>query len=208
MSQPGYLLFLGHSLDMEKMGRYSAAVSPVYKQYRATYVGIGGPGHGTELLEGAWFDHSIVLARFPASEDVVRFWQSPESAEVRKLREGGGTFQAYSLAGENAEPPKGQPAYLISIYRPFDIEAYAAAAKAEAEMLERRGLYYLARATDQQTQSLEGQAVAFNFSIIACPTQPAATTLWNDPGYAQIRADRAKTAGVNTFLMAGMPQKG
>ena len=52
MSQPGYLLFLGHSLNMEKMVSYSAAVSPVHKQYGGTYIGIGGPGHGTELLEG------------------------------------------------------------------------------------------------------------------------------------------------------------
>jgi uncharacterized protein (DUF1330 family) len=204
MSQPGYLLFLGHTLDMEKMGRYSAAVSAVYKQYGGTYVGIGGPGRGTELLEGAWFDHSIILARFPSPEDVSRFWNSPEYTKVKALREEGGVFQAFSLKGENREPPEGQPAYLISIYRPFDADAYAAVAAAEAQIIESRGMYYLAQSSEGSTERLEGDMLEFCFSIIACPTQPSATVLWNDSAYAQIRQDRAKAAGVNTFLMAGM----
>lgn len=204
MSQPGYLLFLGHTLDMEKMGRYSAAVSAVYKQYGGTYVGIGGPGRGTELLEGAWFDHSIILARFPSSEDVSKFWNSPEYTKVKALREDGGVFQAFSLKGENREPPEGQPTYLISIYRPFDADAYAAAAAAEAAKIESRDMYYLARSTEGSTERLEGDMLEFCFSIIACPTQPSATALWNDAAHVQIRQDRAKAAGVNTFLMAGM----
>ncbi len=204
MSQPGYLLFLGHTLDMEKMGRYSAAVSAVYKQYGGTYVGIGGPGRGTELLEGAWFDHSIILARFSSSEDVSKFWNSPEYARVKPLREGGGVFHAFSLKGENREPPEGQAAYLISIYRPFDAEAYAEASAAEAEKIESRGMYYLAQAGESRVERLEGDLIDFNFSIIACPTQPSATSLWNDAGYVQIRENRAKAAGINTFLMAGM----
>lgn len=205
MSQPGYLLFLGHTLDMEKMGRYSAAVSAVYKQYGGSYVGIGGPGRGTELLEGAWFDHSVILARFPSSEDVSKFWNSPEYAEVKKLREDGGVFQVFSLKGENNEPPEGQAAYLISIYRPFDTEAYAAVAAAEAEKIKGRDMYYLAQASAGAVERLEGDLLEFCFSIIACPTQPSATVLWNDAAYSQIRQDRAQAAGVNTFLMAGMP---
>ena len=204
MSQPGYLLFLGHTLDMEKMGRYSAAVSAVYQQYGGTYVGIGGPGRGTELLEGAWFDHSIILARFPSSEDVSKFWHSPEYASVKLLREGGGVFHAFSLNGENREPPEGQAAYLISIYRPFDAEAYAAVSEAEAEKIESRGMYYLAQAGESKAERLEGDLANFSFSIIACPTQPSATALWNDASYTQIRNDRTQAAGVNTFLMTGM----
>ena len=207
MSQPGYLLFLGHSLDMEKMGRYSAAVSAVYKQYGGTYVGIGGPGRGTELLEGAWFDHSIILARFPSSADVEKFWNSPEYAKVRELRKGGGMFQVFSLKGENREPPDGQPAFLISIYRPFDADAYAAVAKAEAEKIKGRDMYYIAQADEGHVERLEGDLISFCISIIACPTQPSATALWNDQSYIQVRKDRAQAAGVNTFLMAGMARK-
>lgn len=190
---------------MEKMGRYSAAVSAVYKQYGGSYVGIGGPGRGTELLEGAWFDHSVILARFPSSEDVSKFWNSPEYAEVKKLREDGGVFQVFSLKGENNEPPEGQAAYLISIYRPFDTEAYAAVAAAEAEKIKGRDMYYLAQASAGAVERLEGDLLEFCFSIIACPTQPSATVLWNDAAYSQIRQNRAQAAGVNTFLMAGMP---
>ncbi len=156
------------------------------------------------MLEGAWFDHSIILARFPSSEDVTKFWNSPEYAEVKALRKGGGIFQVFSLKGENAEPPEGHPAYLISVFRPFDADAYEAIAAQEADKLSGRNMYYLATAGEGDSDRVEGDLVNFNFSIIACPTQPSATALWNDPSYADIRNQRAQVAGVNTFFMAGM----
>ena len=116
-------------------------------------------------------------------------------------------FQVFSLKGENSEPPKGQPAYLISIYRPFDAGAYSAVAEAEAEKIKSRNMFYLSQAGEEDTDRLEGDIVNFSFSIIACPTQPSATALWNDATYAQIRRDRVQAAGVNTFLMAGMTQE-
>ena len=65
-------------------------------------------------------------------------------------------------------------------------------------------MYYLAQADADSAECLEGARTNLCFSIIACPTQPSATTLWNDPTYLQLRKDRADAAVVNTFLMAGM----
>ncbi|MCB2109365.1 MAG: DUF1330 domain-containing protein, partial [Rhodobacteraceae bacterium] len=135
MSTPGYLLVLGHSLDREKMAAYSAALPPIYKKYGGFYIGIGGPGRGVELLEGAWFDHSMVLARFGAAADVLKFWHSPEYAEAKKIREGAGTFNVFCIKGNGTEPPLGQPCFLVSVYRAFEADKLAPIRKAWAERI-------------------------------------------------------------------------
>jgi uncharacterized protein (DUF1330 family) len=206
MAQPGYLLVLGHSLDGAKMAAYAAALPPIYKKYDGHYIGIGGPGRGVELLEGGWFDHSLVLARFPSRAQVEKFWTSPEYTEAKPLRKDAGHFQVFAMTGL-AEPPKGQPAFLISIYREFDPAQFKVCADTEADILKRRELGYLARAKYADVLRLEGDVLDFDFAIISLPTQAAATNLWNDPQYRAMREQRAKVAGVNTFLMAGLPSQ-
>jgi uncharacterized protein (DUF1330 family) len=71
MAPPGYLLVLGHSLNGEKMTRYSATLPPIYEKYGGFYLGIGAPARGVEHLEGPWFDHSLVLARFKSPDDIT-----------------------------------------------------------------------------------------------------------------------------------------
>lgn len=204
MAPPGYLLVLGHSLDGEKMGRYSAALPPIYEKYGGFYLGIGGPGRGVEHLEGPWFDHSLVLAHFKAPEDVTTFWFSPEYEEAKKLRKDGGEFNVFKMAGNEHESPHGEPAFLISVYRVFDAEAYAPLAAAEEDKLTHRSIPYLAKATYDETERLEGDLVDHDFTIAAFPTQASATNFWNDPGHKEIREERAKVAAFNTFLVRGL----
>jgi uncharacterized protein (DUF1330 family) len=45
-----------------------------------------------EVAEGPAENRSIVLARFPSRDAARSFWDSPEYAAARKLREGKGTF--------------------------------------------------------------------------------------------------------------------
>jgi uncharacterized protein (DUF1330 family) len=204
MSQPGYLLGLGHSLVPEKAAKYFDALPPIHAKYGCAFLGVGGPGRGVELLEGGWFDHALFLARFASPDDVARYWTAPEHEQARELRKDGGVFQAFSLKGVNQDAPMGQPAYLISIYRIFDRPAFQAIAEDEAAMIKARGMFYLARADASEAKRLEGDPLTFDFSIIACPTQASATTLWNDPAYRKIRESRAKATGINTFLMGGL----
>lgn len=207
MSVPGYLLVLGHSLDPPKMAIYSAALPPIYKKFGGHYLGIGGPGRGVELLEGAWFDHSAVLARFAAPDDPSKFWYSPEYTEAKKLRVGAGTFNVLTFAGNEHEAPKGQPSFMISVYRAFDPEKLATIRAAWRDRLKQRGVNVIADAKFADMRKLEGDLRDFDVEIAAFPTQAAATGFWNDPATKTQREARAQFAGYNTFLMNGVPTK-
>lgn len=213
MAPPGYLLVLGHTLDGEKMARYSAALPPIYEKYGGFYLGIGGPGRGVEHLEGPWFDHStshrprdrgLMLAHFQAPEDISKFWYSPEYEEAKKLRKNGGEFNVFKMAGNEKEAPHGEPAFLISVYRVLDEAAFAPFAKAEEEKLEHRSIPILTRAKYDETERLEGDIVDHDFSVAAFPTQASATNFWNDPGHKEIREGRSQVAVFNTFLVRGL----
>lgn len=207
MAAPGYLLVLGHSLDMAKMAAYSAALPAIYKKFGGYYLGIGGPGRGVELLEGGWFDHSMVLARFPSKADIPKFWWSPDYTQAKELRKGAGTFNVFGLAGNAHEAPLGQPSFMISIYRPFDAAKVAEINAQEDEKLKARGVHVIAQAKFAETERLEGDLTDFDFRVIAFPTQAAATNYWNEPAVKELRAARNAAAGVNTFLVAGLPRK-
>lgn len=206
MPAPGYLLVLGHSLDMAKMAQYSAALPPIYKKFGGYYLGIGGPGRGVELLEGAWFDHSMVLAQFASKADLPKFWHSPDYTEAKQLRKNGGTFNVFGLQGNEHAAPKGQPSFMITIYRPFDeFKTNELHAKEETK-LANRGVNFIAKAKFMETERFEGDLMDFDFRIAAFPTQASATNYWNEPATQQFREERAKVAGVNTFLVAGLPR--
>lgn len=206
MAIPGYLLVLGHSMDMAKMAKYSAALPPIYKKFGGYYLGIGGPGRGVELLEGAWFDHSVVLARFGSFEDVKKFWTSSEYSEAKQLRKGAGVFNVFALKGNEHEAPKGQPSFLISIARPFDAFKLAEVDAKESLKLESRGIHLISNAKFNDTERLEGDLMDFDFRVAAFPTLAAATNYWNDPAICELREIRANVAGVNTFLVSGLPR--
>jgi uncharacterized protein (DUF1330 family) len=207
MAAPGYLLVLGHSLDMAKMAAYGAALPPIYKTYGGFYLGIGGPGRGVELLEGGWFDHSMVLARFAAKADVSKFWWSPEYTQAKALRKEAGTFNVFAMAGNAHEAPLGQPSFLVSIYRPFDAAKIAELNAQDDAKLAARGVHVIAQAKFAEVECLEGDLRDFDFRIVAFPTQASATNYWNEPATVAWRDARAKAAGVNTFLIAGLPRK-
>lgn len=51
-------------------------------------------GSGGQFLEGGWCESpSALVSEWPDREAALRFWNSPEYAEAKKLREGTGRFQ-------------------------------------------------------------------------------------------------------------------
>lgn len=206
MPAPGYLLVLGHSLDMAKMAQYGAALPPIYKKYGGFYVGIGGPGRGVELLEGGWFDHSMVLAQFASKADVPKFWYSPEYTEAKKLRTDAGTFNVFALPGNEVPIPAGQPSFMVTVFRAFDAAKTAELHAKEEAKLANRGVNFIAKAAYSDVERLEGDLTDFDFRMAAFPTQASATSYWNDPATRAWRDERAAVAGANTFLVAGVPR--
>ncbi len=205
MVQPGYLLVVGQSFERKKMGTYSAALPPIYQAHGGFYLGIGGGGRGVEHLEGGWSAHSAVLAQFPDKASVNAFWTSDAYKKAKQLRVGAGTFQVSALKGI-APPPSALPGYLISLALVLDRPAFDAAAKAEAALIAGAGMVDLVRSAACDVDTLEGDPAVYDVAIVASPTVEAARTFWNAAEFVAFRAQRAATATVNTFLMAGIPR--
>lgn len=96
--RPAYLLVQGQVTDREGFKTYSAALPPIYRKYGGEYLALV-PAPQVEVAEGDAEHRSIVLARFPSRAAARAFWDSPEYAAARKLREGKGTFFVTILDG-------------------------------------------------------------------------------------------------------------
>jgi uncharacterized protein (DUF1330 family) len=97
-NRPAYLLVQGPVTDREGFKNYSAALPPIYRKYGGAYLALV-PAPLVEVVEGPPENRSVVLARFPSREAARAFWDSPEYAEAKKLREGKGTFFVTILDG-------------------------------------------------------------------------------------------------------------
>ncbi len=65
---------------------YGKAAGALVEKFGGRYVLLGP---GAELLEGDFGDGaSMVISEWPDKESARRFWNSPEYAEAKKLREG------------------------------------------------------------------------------------------------------------------------
>jgi uncharacterized protein (DUF1330 family) len=96
--RPAYLLVQGQVTDREGFKAYSASLPPIYRKYGGEYLALV-PAPLVEVAEGPAENRSVVLARFPSREAARTFWDSPEYAEAKKLREGMGTFFVMILDG-------------------------------------------------------------------------------------------------------------
>ena len=76
---------------------YGAAAAALIPRFGGEYL-LRGPG--AELLEGEQGEGaSIVISRWPDRDAARRFWNSPEYAEVRKLRQGLAEVQVLLIEG-------------------------------------------------------------------------------------------------------------
>jgi len=96
--RPGYLVVQGVVTDREGFRAYSAALPPIYEKYGGRHLAMV-PAPLIEVAEGDAEHRSVVIARFPSKAAAWAFWNSPEYAAAKKLREGKGTFYVMVLEG-------------------------------------------------------------------------------------------------------------
>jgi len=82
-----YMIILAKISDRDAfIEGYSKATAPLVAKHGGRYV-LRAPG-GT-LLEGAWGDGaSVAISEWPNRDAIHAFWDSPEYAEAKKLRDG------------------------------------------------------------------------------------------------------------------------
>ena len=86
------MIVFGAFTDYDRfMATYQVAVAPVIAKFGGEYIVVGSD---LAMLEGAFpAGGGAVISRWPDREAALGFWNSPEYAEVKKLREGTGEFQ-------------------------------------------------------------------------------------------------------------------
>lgn len=82
-----YMIILAKISDRDTFIQgYSKATAPLVEKYGGRYI-MRAPG-GT-LLEGQWGDGaSVAISEWPDRAAIQAFWDSPEYAQAKKLREG------------------------------------------------------------------------------------------------------------------------
>jgi uncharacterized protein (DUF1330 family) len=82
-----WMIVSAHINDREKfISGYGAAAAQLVTQFGGRYV-IRAPG--AQVLEGDDRDGaSVVVSEWPDKASALAFWNSPEYAEVKKLRDG------------------------------------------------------------------------------------------------------------------------
>ncbi len=89
---PAYMIVTATIHDRESFVKgYGAAAAELLSRFGGRYV-LRGPGATT--LEGDWPDGaSMVISEWPDKASALAFWNSPEYAEVRRLRDGAADVQ-------------------------------------------------------------------------------------------------------------------
>jgi uncharacterized protein (DUF1330 family) len=84
-AMPAYMIVIAHISDRNAfIEGYGVAAGALVEKMGGKYV-LRGPG--AELLEGSFGDGaSVVISEWPDKDAVKSFWNSPEYAEVKKLR--------------------------------------------------------------------------------------------------------------------------
>lgn len=95
---PAYMIITAKVHDREKfITGYGAAAAALIPKFGGEYL-LRGPG--AELLEGSFGEGaSMVISKWPSREAARAFWNSPEYAEVKKLREGLAEVQVLLIDG-------------------------------------------------------------------------------------------------------------
>ena len=91
-----YMVVFGVFTDFERFMRgYQQVVGPMVERFGGRYVLVG---QNVQVLEGVWPEGGgAVISEWPDRAAALRFWNSAEYAEARKLREGTGQFQVLLL---------------------------------------------------------------------------------------------------------------
>lgn len=87
-----YMIVFGVFTDFERfMSGYQQVVGPLVARFGGRYVLMGSDA---TVLEGRWpAGGGAVISEWPDRAAALRFWNAPDYAQARKLREGTGEFQ-------------------------------------------------------------------------------------------------------------------
>ena len=99
-----YMIVIGEIYDRQAfLDGYARVVPPMVTAFGGRYL---VKGAGGLFLENGWCDNpSALVSEWPDRATAQRFWESPEYAEAKKLREGIGKFQVLLIDSAPVSAP-------------------------------------------------------------------------------------------------------
>jgi uncharacterized protein (DUF1330 family) len=93
---PAYMVVQLKVTDPDRFASYREAVPSVVEAFGGRYIVRGA---AVEVLEGSHDGRRLVLFEFPSVAAIKRFWDSPEYAAVKPLRENAAEIDAWAVPG-------------------------------------------------------------------------------------------------------------
>ena len=81
---PAFVIVDVDVVDAERYEHYKQLAPPSIAAYGGRYIARGGR---VDVLEGQWLPKRCVVLEFPSAEQARRWWESPEYAEAKRLRQ-------------------------------------------------------------------------------------------------------------------------
>jgi uncharacterized protein (DUF1330 family) len=81
---PAYVVVQVSVQDAQTYERYKQLAPPAIARYGGRYLARGGM---TQTLEGTWAPQRLVILEFPSVEQARAWWDSPEYAAAKSLRQ-------------------------------------------------------------------------------------------------------------------------
>jgi uncharacterized protein (DUF1330 family) len=81
---PAYVVVEVEVLEKERYETYKQMVPPTLAAYGGRFIVRGG---AAETLEGDWTPKRLVILEFPSLSQAKAWWDSPEYAEAKALRQ-------------------------------------------------------------------------------------------------------------------------
>jgi uncharacterized protein (DUF1330 family) len=89
--------------DPSTYDEYKTLAPPSIAKYGGRYLVRGG---STKTLEGTWSPKRFVILEFPTAERAQQWWESPEYAKAKALRQSCSTTQMLLVDGPAFDPAK------------------------------------------------------------------------------------------------------
>ena len=91
-----YLVALVKITSPDGWPEYRERVPQLVAEFGGRYLIRGGM---VEVLEGSYDGRRLMVLEFPSMEAIRSFWNSPQYAAMKKLREGSGDLDVWAVPG-------------------------------------------------------------------------------------------------------------
>jgi len=98
---PAYVVVENAIKDQERYARYKDLAPPSIAKYGGKYLSRGGT---TTALEGTWSPERFVILEFADADTARRWWDSPEYAKAKALRQSCAETQMLLVEGKFFDP--------------------------------------------------------------------------------------------------------